>query len=301
MLKVKGLYKKIKHKQILQDVSFSVPDNLIVGLLGPNGAGKSSTLKIIMQLWKSTNGNVKFILDEEPIEILENAVFISERFNFINSLSAIQNIKYFATYTGQKISKQEINTIYEKLNLSHRLKDKVKTYSMGMKQRLMLGYAMLRKSKLIILDEPTNGLDATGIKDLRELLFQIRDTGVTILVSSHILSEMQLLCDKFIIVLDGNVIKELNKKDFTEFTGNKTNLSFSVSESVITMLQNVLDDLNITHQIKENKFTLTVEKNTVQEVFALLTAKNIDYTDIEIKDENLEDIYTRFVKHSKID
>lgn len=210
VLKVSNLSKDYGDRRVVNDVNFEIKAGEIFGFLGANGAGKSTTIKMIAGLTSITEGNV-FILDHSIKTDFENAIKdvggMIETPTLYNYMSGYNNLKFFAKLY-ENVSEQRIKEVASLVGLSARIKDKVSTYSLGMKQRLGIAQALLHHPKLLILDEPTNGLDANGIKEIRMLLLQLaKKENLAILISSHILSEMENLCDTVAIINNGEIVE----------------------------------------------------------------------------------------------
>lgn len=214
VLKLRDVTKVIDKATIVENINFDVQKGEIFGFLGPNGAGKTTTIKMITGLYKITNGEI-FINGIDVRRDFEKALDgvggIIENPEMYGYLSGIDNLKLYANM-HDNVTKERIDEVVRLVKLEKRIHDKVKKYSLGMKQRLGLAQALLHKPKLLILDEPTNGLDPMGIKELREMLRKIADEeGIGVLVSSHMLGEMELMCDRYGIIDDGKMIGIRNK------------------------------------------------------------------------------------------
>lgn len=211
-IEVQNIRKKFGDFVAVDDLSFNVPKGEIFGFLGPNGSGKSTTLRMILSLIKPTDGEINLFgkkLRTERAEIMQRIGCIIEKPDFYKYLSAHDNLKLFARANQVKYSAQDYKDLYELVGLSGREKDKVKTYSHGMKQRLGIAQALLHNPDLIILDEPNTGLDPKGIIELRELIIKLnKEQGKTILFSSHILSEVEEVCDSLVVINKGKVVAQ---------------------------------------------------------------------------------------------
>lgn len=198
--------------EAVKNLSFQVDEGDIYGFLGPNGSGKSTSLRMMMGLIKPSSGEIYFgnqSLLKHRSEIMNQIGCMIEKPDFYNYLSAIDNLKLFERYHGLKYTKKEYDALLEKVGLLGREKDKVKTFSHGMKQRLGLAQVLLHNPAIIILDEPNTGLDPQGILDLRNLMLQLnKEEGKTILFSSHILSEVQEICDSMVVINRGEKVVE---------------------------------------------------------------------------------------------
>jgi len=211
LLKIEGLTKVIRNKKILDNISLTVDSGEIVGFLGPNGAGKTTTIKTVMGLFSITSGQVT-ICGHNIVTSFENAMKniggIVENPDLYKRMTGRQNLEYFAALQ-EGIKKEHIDEVVGLVKMSQRIDDKVKNYSLGMRQRVGIAQALLHRPRLLVLDEPTNGLDPIGIKELRDLLkYLSKKADVGVFVSSHLLSEMELMCDRIYIIDNGVIIGE---------------------------------------------------------------------------------------------
>ena len=212
VLEVENLSKYFGKRMIINNINFTIHEKEIVGLIGPNGAGKTTIIKTILNLYKASNGTVKICgyNTKKDLEMaLSKTGSIVENPDMYLNISGKKNLKITALINDIK-DDDYINEMIKFVGLEDRINDKVKKYSLGMRQRLGLANALIKKPKLLILDEPTNGLDPMGIRDLRIILKKIsEEENMGILISSHILSEVENICDRVIIIDKGNIIKDL--------------------------------------------------------------------------------------------
>ena len=212
VIEVNGLYKSYKGFDAVNGISFNVYRGDVFGFLGPNGAGKSTTIRMLLSLIKPTAGTVRVfgkILEKEREFILQRTGAIVEKPDLYNYMTAFQNMRVLGAMSGKKISAQRIMEVLELVGLADRAHDKIKTYSHGMKQRAGLAQAIIHDPELIILDEPTTGLDPSGMVAIRELILKLsREHHKTILLSSHILNEVELVANRMIILNKGKVVVE---------------------------------------------------------------------------------------------
>ncbi len=221
LLKLTNVTKKIKNKTIVDNVNLTINSGEIVGFLGPNGAGKTTTIKMVMGLFGITSGDVKIcghnvVTDFEAA--MQNVGGIVENPDLYKSLTGRQNLEYFAKFYG-KDAVENIDSVVELVKMKDRIDSKIKTYSLGMRQRIGLAQALLHMPPLLILDEPTNGLDPIGIKELRDILKNLsQNAGTGVFISSHLLSEMELMCDRIYVIDKGVIIgeKSMNQEDDSE-------------------------------------------------------------------------------------
>ncbi|HHT65569.1 MAG: ABC transporter ATP-binding protein [Caldicoprobacterales bacterium] len=211
LLRIENLTKTIKKKKILDSISLTVNSGEIVGFLGPNGAGKTTTIKLILGLFHITEGNIS-ICGHDVTRDFENAMKnvggIVENPDLYKRMTGRENLEYFASM-HDGVNQENIDGIVELVKMSDRIDHKVKTYSLGMCQRIGIAQALLHNPRLLVLDEPTNGLDPLGIKELRDMLkYLSKEAGVGVFISSHLLSEMELMCDRIYIIDNGEIIGE---------------------------------------------------------------------------------------------
>jgi len=209
-LAVQNLKKVIGKKEIIKGLSFELKEGEVFGFLGPNGAGKTTTIRMLVGLIKPTSGSIHicgFNLNDHFQEAMGNLGCIVENPELYPYLSGYDNLLHFA-YMLNGIGEERIVEVTKLVGLTERIHDKVKTYSLGMRQRLGIAQALLGKPKVLILDEPTNGLDPAGIREMRQFIrFLAIEEGLSVLVSSHLLSEIQLLCDRVAIISKGSIIR----------------------------------------------------------------------------------------------
>lgn len=209
VVQFKDLYKNIGKKKIIKGLSFDVYPGEVFGFLGPNGAGKTTTIRMLFGLMSMTKGDI--LIDGKSVKKdFEGAVAhvggIVENPEMYQFMSGYKNLRQYGRMHGN-ISKERIDEVVKQVGLTNRINDKVKTYSLGMRQRLGLAQALLHNPKVIVLDEPTNGLDPAGIKEFRTHLRMLAaEENVAVIVSSHILSEMELMCDRFGIIQHGKLV-----------------------------------------------------------------------------------------------
>jgi ABC-type multidrug transport system ATPase subunit len=212
VIEVHGLFKKFGAVQAVSGLSFSVQKGQVYGFLGQNGAGKSTTIRMLLTLIQPTSGTLKIFgldLQQHRREILRQTGAIIEKPDLYNYLTALQNLQLMATLSGVRPGKKELLKQLEIVGISGRANSTVKTFSQGMKQRLGIACALVHNPQLIILDEPTNGLDPQGIADIRNLILRLtHEEGKTVFVSSHLLSEIEVMADAMLIIEKGRKMAE---------------------------------------------------------------------------------------------
>ncbi|MEC0123741.1 ABC transporter ATP-binding protein [Paenibacillus pabuli] len=213
VVRLQGVSKIISSRSLVSDLTLDISPGQVFGFLGPNGAGKTTTIRMMVGLMSITKGDI-IISGHSVKNEFEQAVAqvgaIVENPEMYKFLTGYQNLVHFARMSPG-ITKERIAETIERVGLTARIHDKVKTYSLGMRQRLGVAQAILHKPKLLVLDEPTNGLDPQGIRELRDYLRQLcKEEGITVFVSSHLLSEMELMCDTVAIIQNGKLIDVRN-------------------------------------------------------------------------------------------
>jgi len=212
VVSVRNLKKSFKGFQAVRDVSFTVNKNDVFGFLGPNGAGKSTSLRCMLSLIKEDSGEISLFgkpMNSNRIEVLSKIGSIIEKPDFYKYLSAFKNLELLSRISGSSVSKSEINDILEFVGLKGREKHRFRTFSHGMKQRLGIAQALMHNPELIILDEPTTGLDPQGIVDIRNLILKLsQEQGKTVILSSHQLSEIEMIANRMVIINKGETLIE---------------------------------------------------------------------------------------------
>lgn len=250
IIEVKHLSKVFKEIKAVDNLSFTVHAGQVYGFLGQNGAGKSTTIRMLLTLIKPTSGSIEIFgmnLDKHRKEILRQIGAVIERPDLYKYLTALENLRIFAAMSGNKISEKKLMDQLEMVGLAERAHSKVKTYSQGMKQRLGIATALVHDPRLIILDEPTNGLDPQGIADIRNLIIRLsKEMGKTLMISSHLLSEMELIADSMLIIDKGKKLVE-----------GKVNDLFDPADTIVEL--QTADDTASLEQLKQAGFDKLVK------------------------------------------
>jgi ABC-type multidrug transport system ATPase subunit len=257
VINVNNLTKKFNNLTAVSKLSFTVNKGDIFGFLGQNGAGKSTTIRMLLTLIVPTEGNIELLgmnLQTHRSEILKQVGAVVEKPDVYPYLSAYENIALFAKLSGIRPSREQIMNQLEVVGLASRAKDTVKTFSQGMKQRLGIGIALVHNPHLIILDEPTNGLDPQGIADIRNLILSLsKEFGKTVVVSSHLLSEIEQIASRILIIDKGKKLVEGNSNDL--FDPAQTVVEISTHDFTYS--------LNILQQSKWKEFLLESRGNNI--------------------------------------
>lgn len=298
ILEIKNISKKLGKKQILNDITFEIKEGEIFGFVGPNGAGKTTLIKTILGLYKQDKGQVTiggYSLEKDFEKAMSKIGAIIENPEMYDYLSGKNNLKIYASISNIN-DESYINKIIKTVKLENRINNKVKTYSLGMRQRLGLAQALISKPKLLILDEPTNGLDPLGIKELRELLKKIsKEDNIAVLISSHILSEIELICDRIAIIDNGSLveIKDLNKKQKEE----KLTITLEVKQT--KEANDYLNKNGYVSEIENQKLKLELPKEEIPKVNKLLVENNINVYEIKQKEKTLEEEFIEKTQGTK--
>lgn len=247
VLKTNNLTKQYNKNVVLDNVNITIKKGDIYGLIGRNGAGKTTLMKIITTLASPTSGTFElFNTCNENDELFDNKKRVGSLIEypaFYPNLSAYDNLKYYTIQRGI-VDKNQINKVLELVNLTGTGKKKVKTFSLGMKQRLGIALAILNSPDFVILDEPINGLDPIDISELRDTFKKLSDNGITLLISSHILSELYLLANEFGFLENGKLIKELSKEELDLECSKCLVIKIDDSKKVSVLLEKELNTNN---------------------------------------------------------
>ena len=291
ILKCENLNKVIKKKQILSNVSFELNEEEILGFIGPNGAGKTTTIKLVLGLQSITSGNVKingYDVKTDFVKAIEKVGAIVENPDFYMYLSGRKNLELVARMY-KNIDSKRIDEVVKLVGLENRITDKVSKYSLGMRQRLGIAQAILNKPNLLILDEPTNGLDPEGIKELREFLVKLsKEEKMAIFISSHNLAELESFCTKVCIIKNGKVIENTSMDELkSKSNGDEKIYSVEIND---TKLLEKNEKINI---IDNNKFTLSAKKEDIPAFVEMLVNKEIKIYEIKEEKVSLEDAFLK--------
>ncbi|WP_028401731.1 ABC transporter ATP-binding protein [Ectobacillus panaciterrae] len=239
VLSVRELKKVIGKKTIVERISFDVGEGEVFGFLGPNGAGKTTTIRMLVGLIKPTEGSISIgghDVRQEFRQAMRQIGSIVENPELYTYLTGWENLKQFARMLGD-VTEERIHEIVRMVHLDQRIHDKVKTYSLGMKQRLGIAQALLGNPKLLILDEPTNGLDPAGIRELREFVHTlVKEQNISVFISSHLLSEVQMMCDRVAIINHGKMITVSTIDDLVKKAADKVEWTVTPVEEAEAIL-----------------------------------------------------------------
>jgi ABC-type multidrug transport system ATPase subunit len=278
IIQIKGLSKYFKELKAVDDLSFTVGEGDIYGFLGQNGAGKSTTLRMLLTLVRPSGGRIELFgmdLFTHRKEILRQVGAVIERPDLYQYLSAFENISLFARMSGVRLTKKRLMDQLDQVGLVERADSKVKTYSQGMKQRLGIAVALVHNPRLIILDEPTNGLDPQGIADMRNLILDLSlHHKKTILVSSHLLSEVELIANRMLIIDKGKKIVEGNVKDLFDPSKMLVELQTPDPARALTFIKGSAWSAFLRKEEKE-KFVFEMDREKIPDLIAELVGQQI--------------------------
>lgn len=308
VLELKNVTKIMGNRKIVDNVSFEINSGEIFGFLGPNGAGKTTTIKMITGLLKIDEGDI-LISNNDVKKNFEKALSqvggIIENPEMYGYLTGRTNLEIYGRMHGN-ISKERINEVIKLVKLENRINDKVKKYSLGMRQRLGVAQALLHNPKLLILDEPTNGLDPMGIKELRDTLRHLAEKeGLAVLVSSHLLSEMELMCDRVGIIDNGKIIdiktlKDIKRQNIESLITYELEVNnYSLARKIIENDYSKISE-EITVDFKENKILISCSRDEIANVNKALIMENILVYTIKPINNTLEDEFMKVTTGSKM-
>lgn len=297
ILKCENLNKSFGKKKILKDVSFTIKKGDILGFIGPNGSGKTTTIKLILGLNSIDSGNVTingFDIKKDFESAIKGVGAIVENPDMYMYLSGYENLKLVANMYN--VSSSKIDEVIKLVKLEGRIKDKVSKYSLGMRQRLGIAQALINSPNLLILDEPTNGLDPEGIKELRDLLKNLaKKENIAVLISSHNLAELDSFCNKVCIIQNGTIIESNEVKKLKKEVSNSTYI-FEVSNS--TLVNNVIDNIKV---LDSTHFSIKSKKEEIPNIITKLINNNILIYEVYENKISLEEAFLNKTGGNKID
>lgn len=285
ILECQNISKKFGNKQILKDVSFEINEGDILAFIGPNGSGKTTTIKLMLGLQKIDRGTVfinGYDIQKEYKKAISRVGSLVENPDNYMYLTGWQNIKLIAN-CYKSVPDERLKEIVEYVGLTNRIHDKVSKYSLGMRQRLGIAKALVNKPNILILDEPTNGLDPEGIKDLRNLLKKLAKTGMGILISSHNLAELESFCNKVLIIDKGVIIESSN---VIEFKRNEGIYHFTISDTTDL-------DIKDAYNITKTTFSYHGSKEDIAGLIKALVKEGIDIYEVYEEKLTLEEAFLK--------
>lgn len=297
VLKCEHLHKHFGKKEILKDVSLELEKGDVLGFIGPNGAGKTTTIKLILGLQSITSGSVNingYDIASNFTKAIEKVGAIVENPDLYMYLTGYENLKLIANlYKG--VGKARIDEVVKLVKLENRINDKVSKYSLGMRQRLGIAQAILHKPNLLILDEPTNGLDPEGIKEIRELLKELAEKEkMAVLISSHNLLELETFCNKICIIKNGKVMETNRIEDVKNVAKSGYVIEVDDTEMLSKMFKNVT--------IIDNKtFKVEADKEEIPNIVRRLVENDVKIYSVSEEKISLEDAFLKKTGGNVID
>ncbi|WP_296796006.1 ABC transporter ATP-binding protein [uncultured Methanobrevibacter sp.] len=302
VIETNQLSKKYSNNLVVNSINMHVEKGTIYGLLGKNGAGKTTTMCMILNLTYPSSGEI-FLFGKDPKkyskEIYSNIGSIIETPGFYENLTAYENLKIISKIRGN-YNPQNINLVLEMVNLENEKSKKFKDFSLGMKQRLGIAAAIMHNPSLLILDEPINGLDPFGIKEIRTLLKKLaHEYGITILISSHILSEIENIADVIGFMDKGVLIEEISRKDLLKKLDKYVEFQVSDTNLAVKILKKLELKENIDFTFNEYGTIYLYSHLELRDKFnSLFVNSGIDVKKVNLCEENLEEYFTRFISNN---
>lgn len=294
IINVSNLSKQYRELKAVNNISFTVNAGDIYGFLGQNGAGKSTTIRMLLTLIEPTAGNIELFgknLYSHRKEILRQIGAVIEKPDLYKYLTAYENLSLFAKMSGATVTEKKLNDQLGQVGLSIRAHSKVKTFSQGMKQRLGIAIALIHDPQLIILDEPTNGLDPQGIADIRNLILHLsRHQGKTILVSSHLLHEIELIANRMLIIDKGEKVMEGTVAELVDPANTIVHLEVTNAQEVMAWLQNSRWKACLQAQ-EQNKNVILLRMNKAQVPELTTELVNADASIMSLQPQNSLESY----------
>ena len=298
IIDISGLYKSYDKIQALDDLDVSVDEGEIYGFLGPNGAGKTTAIKIIMGLLEPDTGEVTVNgLDalKEGVELRKSIRYLPERVTFYDRLSVKENLSFFCDLKG--CSKEVIPYLVKEFKIEDYSGKKVKELSRGLLQRLGLAQTMIGDPDILILDEPTSGLDPEIRKWVKKKILSMKEEGKTILLSSHILSEVQELCDRVGVISNGSMIAEDDVRSLISELNLRDRLELSVdsSKDVLSTLEKI--DFVERARVEEGKIVVYCKSDRKMDVIKRILDEGFEINNFRVKEADLEEIFVRLMEN----
>lgn len=298
IIETRNLTKRFGKQTAVNSLDMKIEKGKIYGLLGKNGAGKTTTMCMLLNLSKPTNGEIFFFgkhYKQDPYDVYSKIGSIIETPGFYENLSAFDNLKVFAKLRGD-YNKEDIEKALEIVSLTHAKDKKFKNFSLGMKQRLGIAAAIMHNPEILILDEPINGLDPMGIKEIRKLLKDLSEVyGTTILISSHILSEIEAIADVIGVMDGGLLIEEISMNQLHEKLNKHVKFEVSDSDLACKILEKLTLKENIDFSVNENNIHLYNHLDLRAEFNEQFVKSGIKVNEMSICEESLEEYFTKII------
>ncbi|GIP36171.1 ABC transporter ATP-binding protein [Paenibacillus sp. J2TS4] len=304
ILEIYQVYKKMGGRAIIQNLTLNAYSGEVLGLLGPNGAGKTTLIRMIVGLMSTTSGRISIAghdISREKVKALKHVGTIIENPEMYKFLSGYDNLLHYSRMV-RGVDKARIAYLVKLVGLEFRIRDKVKTYSLGMRQRLGVAQALLHNPSLLLLDEPTNGLDPAGIRELRDYLKRLaHEENVAVVVSSHLLSEMELMCDRVAIVQNGSV-KDIQKVNHTTVAGAAENIPVVFNIDRPDLAQSAIQAAHPEVDVYEDPagVRMTAEIEQIPVINECLVAAGVKVYEIRMLAKSLEDKFLEVTNEKQL-
>lgn len=299
ILDVSNVTKSFGNRIAVNNISFSIREGEIFGFLGPNGAGKTTTMKLICGLCSITKGQIRicnFDMPKDKEKALQHVGALIENPLMYPNMTGLENLKYYASLY-KNISKEDILKYSRIVGLEHRLKDKVKTYSLGMKQRLGIAQALLHSPKLLILDEPLSGLDPNGVKEMRDFLKMLaKEYNIAILISSHMLADMEQICDTIGIINNGQLLEIKSMTTLKESIEGTTRIQVKVDYPNFAG-KIIINEMQLKVDLAGNTILVHAGEDKITEITQRLLNYGISIFGIDIVSKSLEEIFLEIINN----
>ncbi|WP_430603625.1 ABC-2 type transport system ATP-binding protein [Enterococcus sp. DIV0724b] len=295
VLEVKNISKRVGKKTIIKDASFTVKSGKVTGLLGPNGAGKTTIIRMLVGLMSHDAGSIQ--IDGQSLstnfkEAMAHVGAIVENPEFYNYMTGMENLKQYVRMSPKPITDDELIQVIHSVHLENNIDQKVKTYSLGMRQRLGVAQAILHQPDLLLLDEPMNGLDPKGMREFREMIQALKNQGVGVLISSHQLSDMELLCDDLVIVQKGEItyVGPMNNQE----DENKLILLLETDQQQAAL--SFLKEQEYSVNVDGNYLKIELLEDTRTVLVKQLVDKGIGIKELKVHVDSLEENFLRWTE-----
>ncbi|WP_058305823.1 ABC transporter ATP-binding protein [Gracilibacillus massiliensis] len=300
-MELQNVHKTIGKKEIIKGLNFSIRSGEVFGFLGPNGAGKTTTIRMMVGLMKITSGDIKIngiSIKDDFKGAIQHVGAIVENPEMYPFMSGWKNLKHYARMMPG-ITESRIKEVIKLVGLEKAIHEKVGRYSLGMRQRIGIAQALLHNPSILILDEPTNGLDPAGIREIRQYIRDLAEQEkVSVIVSSHLLSEIELMCDRIGIIKNGELVtvEEVNEEQEND---QRVTVKLEVSDKAhaMTILR---DQLGLEVNEEQANLTLQMEKNSVPNLVKHLVDEQIDVFEVALERSSLEDKFFRLIGENTI-
>ncbi|MCM1486754.1 MAG: ABC transporter ATP-binding protein [Firmicutes bacterium] len=298
ILWINDLSKSIGKKEILKNITLKVYSGEVFGFLGPNGSGKTTTIKTMLGLLNYKDGSIK-ICNHEVKDDFEAAVAnvggIIENPEMYKYLTGRQNLMQYARMQ-RGISKERIEEVIDTVDLRARINDKISKYSLGMRQRLGIAQAILHRPKLLVLDEPTNGLDPAGIKDLRDILCRLaHEEGCAVFVSSHMLAELELMCDRVCVINSGRVINTMTMQEIHGLQSDNVKIAYRIITEDTAEAEKIAEESGMEYRLNDGELEVMTERSNISAYIKALALADINVEGVIPQQKSLEDAFMEMI------